>query len=77
MPRPISTMKERDLVVVIYEEEKFTGKVEIVENGQAVVPLSINTLQDFEADTVYSETVYYPSIMPQLLKIGRGWKWSY
>ena len=59
-------------MVVIYEEEKFTGKVEIVENGQAVVPLGINTLQDFEDDTVYYETVYYTSIMSQPVKVGRG-----
>ena len=26
---------------------------------------------DFEADTVYYETVYYTSIMPKLVKAGR------
>ena len=51
-------------------------------NGQAVEqclakPLGINTPQDFEADTVYSEPVCYTSIMPKLVKVGRGWKWSY
>ena len=40
-------------------------------NGQAAVqcltkPLGINTPQDFEADTVYYETVYYTSIMPKM-----------
>ena len=40
-------------------------------NGQAAVqcptkPLGINTSQDFEADTVYYETVYYTSIMPKM-----------
>ena len=64
VPRPISTVKEGDWVVVIYEQEKFIGKVANVVNGQAALqcltkPLGINTLQDFEADTVY-----YTSIMP-------------
>ena len=82
MPRPISTGKKGDWVVVIYEEEKFIGKVANVVNGQAAVqcltkPLGINTSQDFEADSVYYETVYYTSIMPKLVKVGRGWKWSY
>ena len=36
--------------------------------------LGINTPQDFEADTVYYETAYYTSIMPKLVKVGRGWK---
>ena len=40
-------------------------------NGQAAVqcltkPLGINTSQDFEADTVYYETVYYTSIMTKM-----------
>ena len=85
MPRPISNVKEEDWVVVIYEEEKFIGKVVNVVNGQAAVqclwalginimPLGINTLEDFEADTVYYETIYYTSIMPKLVKVGRGWK---
>ena len=79
MRRPISTVKEGDWVVVIYEGEKFIGKVVNAVNGQAVVqcltkPLGINTPQDFEADTVYYETVYYTSIMPKLVKVGRGWK---
>ena len=64
VPRPISTVKEGDWVVVIYEQEKFIGKVVNVVNGQAALqcltkPLGINTPQDFEADTVY-----YTSIMP-------------
>ena len=51
-------MKEGDWVDVTYEEKKFIGKVTNVVNVQAVVhcltkPLGINTLQDFEADTVY------------------------
>ena len=79
MRRPISTVKEGDWVVVICEGEKFIGKVVNAVNGQAVVqcltkPLGINTPQDFEADTVYYETVYYTSIMPKLVKVGRGWK---
>ena len=79
MPRPISTMKEGDWVVVIYEEEKFNGKAANVVNGQAAMheALGINTPQDFEADTVYYETAYYTPIMPKLVKVGTGWKWSY
>ena len=65
---------------MIYEEEKFIGKVANVVNGQAArecltKPLGINTLQYFEADTVYYETVYYTSIMPKIVKVGR--RWSY
>ena len=79
VPRPISTVKEGDWVVAIYEGEKFIGKVVNVVNGQAAVqcltkPLGINTPQDFEADTVYYKTLYYTSIMPKLVKVGRGWK---
>ena len=82
VPRPISSVKEGDWVVVIYEEEKFIGKVANVVNGQAAMQclaksLRINTQQDFEADTIYCETVYYTSIMPKLVKVGRGWKWSF
>ena len=82
VPRPISTVKEGDWVVVIYEEKKFIGKVVNVVNRQAAVqcltkPLGESTPQDLEADTVYHETVYYTSIMPKLVKLGRGWKWSY
>ena len=82
MPRPISTVKKGDWVVVIYEEEKLIGKVANVVNGQAATqcltkPLGINTPQDFEADTIYYETVYYTPITPKLVKVGRGWKWSY
>ena len=64
---------------MIYEEEKFIGKVANVMNGQAAMqrltkPLDINTPQDFEADTIYCETAYYTSIMPKLVKVSRGWK---
>ena len=38
-------------------------------------PLCINTPQDFEADTVYYKTVYYTSISPKIVKVGRRWKW--
>ena len=67
---------------MIYEEEKFTGEVANVVDGQAAwqcltKPLGINTLQYFEADALYYETVYYTSIMPKLVKVGRSWKWSY
>ena len=67
---------------MIYEEEKFIGKVVNVVNGQAArqcltKPLGINTPQDFEADTVHYETVYYTSIMAKIVKFGRRWKWSY
>ena len=59
VPRPLSTMKEGDWVVVIYEEEKFIGKVANVVNGQAAMQyltklLGINTPQDFEAGTLPS-----------------------
>ena len=68
--------------VVIYEEEKFIGKVANVVSGQAVVqcltkPLGINKPQDFEADTVYWETVYYTYIISKLIKVCTGWKWSF
>ena len=80
--RPIRTVKERYWVVVIYEEEKLIGKVANAVNGQATMqcltkPLGINTRQDFEADTIYCETVYYTSIMSKLVEVGRGWKWSF
>ena len=82
LPRSISTVKEGDWVVVIYEEEKFIGKVANILNSQAAMqcltkPLGINTPQDFEADTIYCETVYYTSIMLKLIKVTRGWKWSF
>ena len=53
VPRPISTVKEGDWVVMIYEEEKLIGKVANVVSSQAAVqcltkPLGINTPQDFE-----------------------------
>ena len=56
--RPTSTVKEGDWVVMTYEEKKFIGKVMNIVNVQAAVhcltkPLGMNTLQDFEADTVY------------------------
>ena len=38
MPRPISNVKELDWVVLIHEEEKFTGKVANAMNGQAAMP---------------------------------------
>ena len=77
MTRSISTVKEGDWLVVIYEEEKFIGKVANVVNGQAAMPcltkpLGINTPQDFEADTIYHETVHYTSIIPKLVKVSRG-----
>ena len=80
MPRPISTVNEGDWVVVIYEEEKFIVKVANVVNGQAAMqcltkPLGINTPQDFEADTVYYEL--YTILHTKLVKVSRGWKWSY
>ena len=53
-------------------------------NGKAVVkylvtkPLGVNTPQDFEKDdSVYYVTVYYTSIFPKLVQVGRGWKWIY
>ena len=54
VPRSISTVKEGDWAVAIYEEEKLIGNVV---NGQAArqcitKPLGKNILQDFEADTV-------------------------
>ena len=70
-------------MVAIYKEEKFIGKVVNIANGQVAVqcltkPLGINTPQDFEKhDSVYYETVYYTSITPKLVKVGRGWKWIY
>ena len=65
-----------------FQIKKFIAKVANVVNGQATVqyltkPLGINTPQDFEADTVYYETVHYTSIMAKLVKVGRWWKWSY
>ena len=77
--RSIITLKEGDWLVVIYEEEKCIVKVANVVIGQAAMqcltkPLGINTPQDFEADTIYCETVYYTSIMPKLVKVSRGWK---
>ena len=70
VPRPISTLRE-EIGWLIYEEEKFIGKVANVVNDRAAVqcltkPLGINTSQDFEADTVYYETVYYTSITSKL-----------
>ena len=53
-------------------------------NGKAAVkclltkPLGVNTPQDFEKDdSVYYVTVYYTSIFPKLVQVGRGWKWIY
>ena len=58
------------------------GKVANVVSGQAAVQCltkswGMNTPQDFEADVVYCETVYYTYTMPKLVKVGRGWKWSF
>ena len=54
-----------------FQSKKFIGSVANVVKGQAAVqcltkPLGIKTPQDFEADTVYYETVYYTSIMLNL-----------
>ena len=73
-----------DYVVVIYEEQKFIQKMMSIMNGQAAVkcllnkPLGVNTPQDFEKDdSVYYVIVYYISIFPKLVQVGRGWKWIY
>ena len=61
---------------------KSIGKVINIMNEQAAVkclltkPLGVNTPQDFEKDddSVYYVAVYYTSIFPKLVKVGRGWK---
>ena len=79
----MSSVNKGDWVVVIYEQEKFIEKVMNIVNGQAAVQcltksLGVNILQVFEKDDyVYYETVYYTSITPKLVQVGRGWKWIY
>ena len=64
--------------MVIYEEEKFLGKITTIKNGQAQVrclekPLGINSPQDFEreADAIFYEDIYKTDITPMNVQIGR------
>ena len=78
------------LVIAIYEQEKWLGKVVEKKANQVCVrclekPFGINLLQDLERDenAVYFSRVFYTNIVPILTQTdangrkGRKWLWRY
>ena len=70
--------------MVVYEQERFLGKVVSIKNGQAQVrclekPLGVNSPQDFEreSDAIFYKEVYKTDIVPQNVQIGRKFLWKY
>ena len=77
-------VNEGQWVIVVYEGERFVGK--ITENGNKMFavrylekPLGIGTPQDLEKETdvVFYDRVYQANVQPSLVKVKRGWKWAY
>ena len=77
-------VNEGQWVLVIYEEEKFIGKVLHKKNDMIMVrclekPFGIRIPQDFEKeeDAIYYDTVYAIEVVPEMVKVNRSWKWMY
>ena len=77
--------KSKNWVIVVYEGERFIGKVmtEAV-NGDVRVrclekPFGINEPQklEHEEDVIFYGRLFRTNVTPQLIKFGRKWLWRY
>jgi len=77
-------VKEGDWVQVIYEEERFLGKILKKQVNEIQVrclekPYGIREPQEFEReeDAIFYQHVYPPCVQPKLIQKGRKWLWLY
>ena len=90
IPIPFEKVKEGMCVIVIYEEEKWIGKVVAKFHDQVCVrclgkPFGIHQPQllEREENSIYFSQVYHTDIIPEQTQIdangrkGRKWFWHY
>ena len=78
-------VNEGDWVIVVYEGERFIGKVmtEAVNEDVCVrcleKPFGINEPQKLEReeDAIFYGRLFRTNVTPQLIKFGRKWLWRY
>ena len=77
-------VEEGDWVVVLYEEERFLGKVVGKAEKFAHVrclekPYTIKEPQflEQEEDATWCNTIFKPDCIPQNVKVGLKWMWKY
>ena len=77
-------VEESDWVVVLYEEERFLGKV--VGKAEKFVhvrclekPYTIKEPQflEQEEDAIWYNIIFKPDCIPQNVKVGWKWMWKY